>query len=283
MRPGAPGTVADGLCELESRSVSKPRLKPDGWSRFYIPEVHDVHPRMEASLEELLALLPPAARDRAALLVVPNWQGREPLERDGALVARLQAHRGEKVLHGWTHSLGPEFWNWLVYGHDNRSEFARLGRDEALDRLRKGRAMLVETLGAAPRWFCAPRWQQAPTVAAALGRVGIAHHQTARGLMHDGGFVPCPALNFDEGERRLKAALAGLARRPATARLLRTQTPFRLTLHPADAIRPAIRIEIEAFVRTLEADGWRPVSLDEAAARWQGTCASAAAGEAEPP
>ncbi len=263
--------------------MSEPRLKPDGWSRFYIPEVHDVHPGMEASLEGLLALLPPAARDRAALLVVPNWQGREPLERDGALVARLRAHRGEKVLHGWTHSLGPEFWNWLVYGHDNRSEFARLGGDQALDRLRKGRATLVETLGAAPRWFCAPRWQQAPAVAAALGRVGIAHHQTARGLMLDGEFVPCPALNFDEGERRLKAALAGLTRRPATARLLRTQTPFRLALHPADAVRPAIRAEIETLLRRLDDDGWRPLGLGEAAARWKRTRASAAPGKAGPP
>ena len=57
------------------------------------------------------------------------------------IAARLRALKGTQVLHGLTHSLGPDFLNWLLYGHDNRSEFARLSASENQERLKKGLAI----------------------------------------------------------------------------------------------------------------------------------------------
>ncbi|MEI2685616.1 MAG: DUF2334 domain-containing protein [Cypionkella sp.] len=91
--------------------------------RVYLPEIHDLHPGMAARIDPLLALLPHDARRVVAWSVVPDWQGRAPLTAHPGFCERLRGLEGDIVLHGLTHSLGPDWFNWVVYGHDNRSEF----------------------------------------------------------------------------------------------------------------------------------------------------------------
>lgn len=245
---------------------------PEDWSRFYVPEIHDVYPGMEARLDEMLAVLSEEARRRVPLLVVPEWQGSAPLADAPALCAWLAGLPGEKVLHGWTHSLGPDFLNWLLYGHDNRSEFARLGKEEARERIFRGVAAMESALGAQPRWFCAPRWQQGAATKEVLREAGFRGYMLRSGYwLMSGETVPLSALCFDEGERRLRNALLRIPRQHTTRRRLARGTPFRLTLHPADPADPAAWAEVKALVARLEAEGWRALSHEEAIALWRRT------------
>jgi predicted deacetylase len=237
---------------------------PAALRRVFVPEIHDVHPGMAPLLDRLMGLVPEAGRDRVAFLVVPNWQGRHPLDRDPAFAARLRALPGERVLHGWTHSLGPEFWNRLLYGHDNRSEFRALSRAEAEERLSKGLALWAAAWGERPRWFCAPRWQQGAPVEEALRRLGFEAWMRMERLVGRGGVAAeIPALNFDEGDRAWRNRAGILLRRGTIRRHLATGRPFRFVLHPDDLSRPAVVAQIEAVRRGLEDGGWRAMSADE--------------------
>ena len=235
---------------------------PPPAGRWYLPEIHDVHPGMQDRLDALIALFPADAAGRIAFSVVPNWQGRAPVDADPGFAARLRALPGVAVLHGWTHSLGPSLPDWLLYGHDNRSEFRRLSEAEAGARLDAGIAMLGGVLGAVPRWFCAPRWQQSAGASAALRARGFAGWMTVGALVPaTGAPVPLPALNFDEGERRWKVALAALARGPRREALVAGGRPFRFVLHPGDLDHPPLVAEIRALSARLSAGGWRAVDL----------------------
>lgn len=238
-----------------------------GWHKVYLAEIHDLYPGMKPGAEALRALLPPPARDRVVWSVVPDWQGRAPLDAHPEAAAALAALPGEKALHGLTHSLGPDPLDWLLYGHDNRSEFRRLGRAEAAARLARGAALHAGAFGAAPRWFCAPRWQLSRAAEAELRARGFRGHLGRRAIeVYGAGRVEMPALNFDEGDRAWRRALALRARRPLIRRLLRRGQPFRLVVHPADALHPPTRAQILELSQALCAEGWRALALDEAVA-----------------
>jgi predicted deacetylase len=245
---------------------------PDGnqqaWSRTYVPEIHDVHPGMLRELDAMTGVMPAAARDVAAILVVPDWMGAAPIAADRNFIAAVSALPGEKVLHGFTHSLGPDFWNWLFYGHDNRSEFARLGRHEAAGRIASGLKAFADAFGKLPRWFCAPRWQQSAAATEALKAAGIGAWMTGRGFSAaDGRRADLPALNFDEGERKLRNAILHRLREGRISRLLAAGRPFRVALHPADVGDPVAWAQVTNLFARLAAEGWRPVSTDAALAR----------------
>ncbi|MBX3529213.1 MAG: DUF2334 domain-containing protein [Rhizobiaceae bacterium] len=242
-----------------------PDTREKGWSRVYVPEIHDIHPGMRRELDAMIDVLPQAALPAAALLVVPDWMGRSPIAADRAFCAAVSTLPGEKVLHGFTHSLGPDFWNWLFYGHDNRSEFARLGRDEAAGRLATGLRAFLEAFGIAPRWFCAPRWQQSAAATEALKEAGIGAWMTTGALVSAGGRrAALPALNFDEGERKLRNAILHRLREGRIARLLSAGRPFRVALHPADVGDPVAWGQVKRLFARLAAEGWRPVGADAA-------------------
>lgn len=238
------------------------------WSRFYVPEIHDIYPGMERELDTMLGVLSEAARGVAALLVVPNWQGRAPVAESPALLRELATLPGEKVLHGWTHSLGPDFLNWLLYGHDNRSEFARLDEGQAAGRLARGLEGFA-ALGLKPRWFCAPRWQQSAGARAALAQAGFERFMLNRSLeTFSGVSVPIAALNFDEGDRRVRNRIMHALRERRIARLLSSSAPFRVALHPADVRDATVWTQVEDLFARLEGEGWQPVSPDAAVERW---------------
>lgn len=240
-----------------------------GWSRIYVPEIHDVHPGMLRELDAMMGVLPEAARAVAALLVVPDWMGRSPIAADPGFRAAVSRLPGARVLHGFTHSLGPDLWNWLFYGHDNRSEFARLGRAAATARIEAGLRAFADAFGIAPRWFCAPRWQQSAAATGALKDAGIGAWMLAtRFEAADGRRAAIPALNFDEGERRLRNALLHRLREGRIARLLAAGRPFRLALHPADVNDPVAWDQVVRLTRRLAAEGWQPVSADAALERF---------------
>lgn len=237
-------------------------------SGLYLPEIHDHAPVIGAASEDLLALFPAAAQALVAHSVVPDWQGRWPLDAHIDYVSKIRSLGGELVLHGYTHSLGEDWMNKILYGHDNRSEFAKLSMSDAARRLDDGIAMFVRVFGDAPRWFCAPRWQDGRHVPALLAARGF-KGWLGRQAIHRIGAAPLrlAPLNFDEGPLRWRE-LAGLAlRRGQIRRILTTRTPFRMVLHPDDLTRPDTLRQIRQVMRALEDDGWTPVSIDAMLAR----------------
>jgi len=222
----------------------------------YLPEIHDLHPGMAARIDPLPALLPPDARAVVAWSVVPDWQGAAPLAANPGFCDRLRGLGGDIVLHGLTHSLGPDWFNSAVCGHDNRSGFPALTAPQAAHRLDAGRALLTAATGRVPLWFCAPRWQQSAWVAGLLRVRGFAGWMLGARLERaDGTALPIPAPNFDEGARALPLAVGRLRRRGAIRRHLATGQAFRLVLHPDDLDRPASLRAIRALVAALEAGG----------------------------
>ncbi len=233
--------------------------------RRYVPEIHDVCPPLASRLDALLEMLPDTARPAAALLVVPNWAGDYPLHAYPDLVDRLKAHPGEKVLHGFTHTLGPDWWNWLAYGTEQHAEFARLSEDDAAERIIKGVIIYERCLGTRPRWFCAPRWRQNAGTAAALARSGLYGYMLKeRCVTLDGRSIPVPAFQFDEGRRRMRRAAARYLRARQARRLLAAGESFRLVLHPSDLDDRVVRREIADLIGRLHREGWTPLPFGEA-------------------
>ncbi|MBV0912352.1 DUF2334 domain-containing protein [Anianabacter salinae] len=240
-----------------------------GWRKLVLPEVHDIYPGMTPTPEDLAAMFPKRAQGLIALSIVPDWQGRAPIADAQGFAAKIGALGGARVLHGLTHSLGPSWIDWLVYGHDNRSEFRSLSETEAHDRLTKGIAAFETTFGARPDWFCAPRWQESAGTLAALKALGFAGTLSRTRITRFGApDVPLPTLNFDEGERSLPIALAMTRRRRAIARLLASEAPFRLVIHPHDLLHSATRAQLAACLAALDAAGWEFLSLESTLARW---------------
>ena len=245
---------------------------PETWSRFYVPEIHDLYPGSADRLGTLLDALPDKARDRAALLLVPYWQQQHRLESAGGFCRTLRDFPGDIVLHGWTHSLGFSWQDWLWCGHDNRSEFARLSESEATRRLMLGRGAFADAIGRAPRWFCAPRWQQNRAVTSALKTTGFfGFHLHNRVELCSGEKISLPALCFDEGERSLGIAIGRTLRTRTIRTLLKQGRPFRLTLHPTDMCYAKTWRQLTGLIARLNAEGWVPLSLDEALDRWRRT------------
>lgn len=237
-----------------------------GEERFYVPEMHDLHPGMAEHLPELIAAFPHEARTKIAYSVVPNWMGSEPLADDPEFAAQVAALEGVRVLHGWTHENGKDFLNWFFYGHENRSEFAQLNQGETEDRLDRALEMWQRAGLDRPRWFCAPRWQPNAHLDRALQARGIGGI-LARGEILSYGQVglAMPALNFDEGERGWKVAAGCGLRRFEMARLLRRGRPFRLVLHPGDLANPCAWRQFREMAVRLDAQGWRARSVDDVA------------------
>ena len=234
-------------------------------SLTYVAEVHDISPVMANRMDDLIALLPTGAITNAALLIVPDWQSKWPLDRHPEFTERAASYFGTLVLHGFNHSLGPDLLNWLLYRHDNRSEFRNLSAKETTDRLTSGVNVFCSAFGVRPKWFCAPRWKGNSHLGRALASMGfrglLAHHEIQR---FEGPNIAMPSLSFDEGERGWKIAAGLLFRRVNISQLLATRRPFRLVLHPDDLTRPCTLRQIRDVVRRLETEGWKSITLDEA-------------------
>jgi predicted deacetylase len=232
-------------------------------ARCYIPEIHDVHPGMAGQLDTLLAMLPEPARAAASLLIVPDWRGEERLTGQRDFLRRLESHPGTKILHGLTHSLGPDFWNRLSYGTENHAEFAHADEGWARERLGVAVGIFAEAIGRAPEWFCAPRWLQSSSTTRILGEFGLRGYMLRdRCVALDGACLAAPALCFDEGTEPLRVAAARMIRRWTIPRLLAAGRPFRLTLHPTDPLDAKTWQQAADCIAALEGGGWRPVAFE---------------------
>jgi len=189
-------------------------------------------------------------------LVVPGpWRGARLADApDLARALSDRVARGDEiVLHGWTHTAGPEGpWLRRAVGRlvaRGAAEFAALSETQARTRLRDGRAELAAA-GLSTNGFTPPGWLASPGSVAALAVEGFAYVTTHRGLLDlrnrrsHRGF----ALSHRPGGagERLGVAVMRTWARHTTAR----GGLVRLALHPDDLSRPGLR---DATLRTIEA------------------------------
>lgn len=229
--------------------------------KVYLPEIHDLYPGMVDKLDALIAAFPAAAQPHIAYSVVPDWMGRDRLDAAPEFAKRLNALRGHLVLHGLTHTKGPDLWNWLAYGHENRSEFAGLSRGETADRLDRGLAIFAAADLPRPTWFCAPRWTPSKSLNAAVFERGFAGVLARDGFDLSNRHIAVPPLNFDEGARAWKIAPGRALRDRQITRLLSAERPFRLVLHPDDLDHPKTFAQFRRTVARLVEAGWTPLPL----------------------
>ncbi len=135
-------------------------------SRLMLASIHDVSPRFESEVDELIDLLGRHVSGRMAMLVVPNHWGDAPIVPGSRFATRLRnwAESGlEMFLHGYFHR----------DEHDHRApadrlrarfmtagegEFMGLSSGEAAARIAKGRALLEDVTGRPIDGFVAPAW-----------------------------------------------------------------------------------------------------------------------------
>jgi predicted deacetylase len=180
--------------------------------------IHDVSPAWKREVEDALEVAH-AHGVRPALLVVPNFHGRAPLDGDPEFCARLrelQAEGHEIYLHGFYHRAEGDNEDGAATGSRLRwffrqkivsageAEFAAVSPREAERRLDDGRKML-DNVGLSPSGFVAPAWSMPSWLLPMLG---------ARGY----GFAEDHLRVYDPAAGARASSSTGRAGRPLASR-----------------------------------------------------------------
>jgi uncharacterized protein len=203
-----------------------------------VVSVHDVAPQTRAQVERMLDELAAIGIARRSLLVIPNFRGISPIDRDQSFCAWLRERQqggDEIVLHGYEHVAvgGPRnvrerFKNrWFT---DHEGEFLSLGYDAALERITRGAAMFA-SVGLDARGFVAPAWLVTPDGLRAARTAGFEYSNSyasvidlARQRTHT-----VPSLVFGPGH--LDEDL-GVALQRYVSRVMTRCARVRVVLHP---------------------------------------------------
>ena len=213
--------------------------------------IHDVTPALATRAQQLWRM----CMDRGCvpgLLVVPDWHGAWPIERDAAFAVWVRdcaAAGAEIFLHGERHDEDglPRGWRDAVraLGRTNREgEFLTLGYDAARARIDRGLARL-RALGLEPVGFVPPAWLARAETHAAVRDAGLAvSEDDARVFVHrSGATLSSPVLRWS-GRGALRAHGSALQAR-LRWQLQRDAAVMRIALHPADLDHPATAASLE--------------------------------------
>jgi len=202
--------------------------------------LHDVTPALEHGVLRLWELC--AARGiQPALLVVPDWHGRWPLEAHPAFVRWLRdraAEGAEVVLHGERHDeagLPRRAADRLrAWGRtDGEGEFLTLDGAGAAERIGRGVARL-RALGLEPVGFVPPAWLAREAAHRAVGDAGLRFSEDDRSirLFPSGLRVGSPVVRWSgRTPLRARGSVAVAGARWALQRQARFP---RIALHPQD-------------------------------------------------
>ncbi len=219
--------------------------------------IHDVAPPLLSKVERLWAS---CARRGVApgLLVVPDWHGEAPIERDPTCVAwvRARAAEGAEIfLHGERHdevgaprTLGDHV---RAFGRtDREGEFLTLRYDGARAKIDRGLARL-RAVGLDPVGFVPPAWlARAETFRAARDAgVPVAEDDRVIHVFRRGRMIASPVVRWSA--RGTFRAYGSLVQAELRWRLQRNARAVRIALHPADLDHPATAASVER-----ELDRW---------------------------
>jgi predicted deacetylase len=222
--------------------------------RLLLASIHDVSPRFESEVDELLDLLAPHVGERVAMLVVPNHWGEAPIVPGSPFAHRLRcwANAGVEIfLHGYFHRDG--------LGHQaaadrlratfmtaGEGEFLGLSGTEAEARIIEGRMLLEDVIGRHIDGFVAPAWLYGDGARTALAKCKIPIAEN-----HLRVWSPASGIQLARGPvitwasrtraRLLSSLLAARVLRHAPMQVL------RIGVHPPDCRHPAL---IRSITRT---------------------------------
>lgn len=217
--------------------------------------IHDVAPPLMPKVERLWEI---CARRNVVpgLLVVPDWHGAWPIERDARCVnwVRARAAGGAEVfLHGERHdevgsSRGLRD-TLRALGRTNREgEFLTLGYVAARARIDRGLARL-RALGVEPIGFVPPAWLARPDTHRAVRDAGLAVSEDDGAIyaFRAGRTIASPVVRWSS--RGALRAYGSLLQAKLRWVLQQGHSVVRIALHPADLDHPATAASVE---RTLD-------------------------------
>jgi predicted deacetylase len=230
--------------------------------------IHDVSPAWEREVDIALEMTH-AAGVKPALLVVPNFHGKAPLDEHPKYVDRLRDLAGsghEIYLHGYYHRAGmadvapPQrgLVDRLRHGFAQKivsaseAELSEVSRDEATARLAAGEQLLRD-LGLPIHGFVAPAWSMPRWVIRWLGERGYRFTEDHLRI-HDPALSksrPSVVLNYAS---RTPARLFSTVAWCRVARPGRRLFPARIAIHPADMRYALLRSEIASLLEWAAGD-----------------------------
>jgi len=230
-------------------------------TRRLLISIHDVAPGFEREIDQLLELIASSVQAYAlAMLVVPDhWKSRAI--RPGTPFAtqlRSWAEQGvDMFLHGWSHRDDSAHHGLAAlkarYMTASEGEFLGLSRDEALDRMLRGKGLLEGIVGLPVDGFVAPAWLYSPGARQALGEAGFRlaedHMRVWSPVEGDRKLAGDPVITWASRSRSRR--LSSLAAAAALRRILRTRPVARVGVHPGDTGSPALLKSIGTTLRTL--------------------------------
>lgn len=217
--------------------------------------IHDVAPPLMPRVEQLWEMC--ARRGvKPGLLVVPEWHGEWPIEKDTRCIdwVRGRAAEGaELFLHGERHDevgsprgVADQL---RAFGRTNREgEFLTLGLDQARARIDRGLARL-RALGMQPIGFVPPAWLARPETHAAVREAGLSVSEDDGTVyaFRVGRVIESPVVRWSS--RGALRAYGSLLQAQLRWMLQRGNGLVRIALHPADLDHPATAASVE---RTLD-------------------------------
>jgi uncharacterized protein len=230
-----------------------PPLPP---KRRLLVSIHDVSPRSESAVDMLAERLERhLGPGNFAMLVIPDHWRQAPIADNAAFHGRLRqwAAQGiEMFLHGWYHRDETPAEGGLAqfkgkHMTAGEGEFLSLPHDEALRRMREGKAMLEDIRGAPVAGFIAPAWLYGTGALAALGEAGFPlaeDHMKVWAPVGGNVLARGPVVTWaSRSPGRIRSSL-GFA---ALARLALPVLPtLRVAVHPGDVTVPALLKSIDA-------------------------------------
>jgi uncharacterized protein len=225
-------------------------------TRRLLVSIHDVSPRSEAAVDALAERLERhLGPGNFAMLVIPDHWREAPIAGNAAFHARLRQWAGQGIemfLHGWCHRDETPAQDGLA-GFKGRhmtageGEFLNLPHAEALRRMREGKGLLEDILGAPVAGFIAPAWLYGPGALTALGDLGFAlaeDHMKVWAPVGGRVLARGPVVTWasrSPGRIRSSLGFAALARHA-----LPVLPTLRVAVHPGDVTVPALLRSIDA-------------------------------------
>jgi len=220
-----------------------------------LASIHDVSPRFEREVDALAERLSGhLGAGKFAMLVIPDhWRG-APLAGNAAFQARLRqwADMGiEMFLHGWCHKDETPADQGLAgfkgkHMTAGEGEFLNLPHDQALARMREGKALVEDILGRPVTGFIAPAWLYGPGAHQAMAELGFAlaeDHMKVWRPQNGEVLAKGPVITWaSRSKARIRSSLwfSALARHALPA----TRT-VRVAVHPGDTMVPALLRSID--------------------------------------
>ena len=221
-----------------------------------LASIHDVSPRSEAAVDELVDALGRHVGQRLAMLVVPDHWGEAPIASNRAFQARLRvwADAGiEMFLHGWCHRDDRQATLASRHMTAGEGEFSSLDVNEASARIARGLAVVEDAIGRPVTGFIAPAWlySAGTHVALAAHRLPIAEDHMK--VWQPGGrtLARGPVITWASRSRpRIASSLAVAA---VGRHVLGLLPVVRVAVHPGDIAVPAIMASVDATLARLAA------------------------------